>query len=194
MSGYTQTTNEVTYSYFNASTNLATFTTEDNLMKTYPACIIPGGFFSKTGKLSSSLKGIARGQIGTTSGPTFTFSIRLIAGTDATAWSAGGILLGSTPALTAATTVTLAPYKLEFDIGLRTAGAAGSAASVLVTSATVDGAAFAAVGSMPANNTGWTVSTLDASQQYSLFISCACGTSSGSNLINMQMLKVYGEN
>lgn len=41
MSFITGTQNEVLYSYANASTNLATFTAEDNLQKTFPPVIIP---------------------------------------------------------------------------------------------------------------------------------------------------------
>ena len=49
---------------------------------------------------------------------------------------------------------------------------------------------------MPANNTSPVVSTLDntGATLYYLWISCACGTSSASNLINMQGLKIYLEN
>ena len=48
--------------------------------------------------------------------------------------------------------------------------------------------------SIPANNVSPALATLDNSTTYYLFVSAACGTSNAANLINMQMLKVYGEN
>jgi hypothetical protein len=185
---------EVKYAFYGASTNLATFTTEDNLMKTYPACLIPGDYFTRLGKLSSSAKLRACGQVGSTGTPTFTFSVRLIAGDDSTAWSAGGILLGSSNAVTAGSTVTLAPYQIDLDIGVRTVGAAGGSTTALVTIGTITGLGFPTAGSIPASNISPLVSTLNAGTTYSLFISCACGTSNSLNLVNLQMLKVYLEN
>lgn len=184
---------ELWYSFSGASTNLATFTTEDNLLKTYPACPVPATFFNKLGQFSSSLKVVASGQVGTTSTPTFTFSLRLLS---STTWSAGGILLGSSNAITAASGVTLASWRLDADVTLRSIAAAASATSSVATTGLVSGTGFPTAGSIPANNVSPVASTLDVSgtASYWLFLSCACGTSSASNLINTQALKVYLEN
>ena len=193
MSGYTMTQPEVYYSFSGASTNLATFTTEDNLLKTYPPCEVPATFWKTLGSRSSTMKIRAYGQLGTTSAPTFTFSLRLLT---STTWSAGGILLGSSNAITAATTVTLAGWQLDADVTLRSIAAAGSATSSLATHGTLSGTGFPTTGMIPANNVSPVVSTLDVSgtSQYWLFLSCACGTSNALNLINTQTFKMYLEN
>lgn len=193
MSGYKAIGTELLYAYYGASTNLATFTAEDNLMKTYPACLIPAGYFDKVGSWSSSLELVASGLVGTTATPTFTFSARIIAGANP-AWSAGGVLLGSSNAVTGGSTVTLAPYRFRLHIGLRTLAAAGAATSSLMTMGNIDGPGFPTEGSIPANNVSPVVSTVDVGQTYSLFISAACSASSASNLINLQCVKLYGEN
>lgn len=180
------------FSYHNASTNLATFTTEDNLQKTYPPVILRAGTFLNASATGKTLKIKAAGQLGTTSAPTFTWSIRLLT---STTWSAGGILLGSTSALTAGSSQTLAPWFLEAEIGLRTLSIGG--ASTVVTMGEVRsplGLASPFAGTIPANNTSVTATTVDNSVQYYLFISAACGTSNASNLINLQQLKVWADN
>lgn len=192
MSFYTGTQAELLYSNANASTNLATFTTEDNLQKTYPPVIIPAGFFLNQSATGKSIKVKASGQIGTTSAPTFTWSVRLLT---STTWSAGGILLGASAALTAGTTQTLAPWFMDLDIVLRTLSIGGG--STVVTTGEIRGPLALATpfaGTIPANNTSPAVATVDNSATYYLFLSAACGTSNAANLINLQSLKVYGEN
>jgi hypothetical protein len=102
----------------------------------------------------------------------------------------------STAALTAGTTVTLAPWDLEFDLACSITGAGGAANTTLRGLGNVGGAlAWASPfgGTIPASNTAFT-NTIDASVTQYLYLSAACGTSSGSNLIQLEMLKVYGEN
>jgi hypothetical protein len=188
----TGTQTELLYAYYGASTNLATFTAEDNLMKTYPSCVLPGSLFNKVGPQSSSLELVCAGQVGTTATPTFTFTVRLISGASV-AWSAGGIVLGASNAVTAGT-VTLAPFRLRVHIGLRSIAAAGSATTGVVTMGNIDGPAFATEGSIPASNVSPLLSTVDVGATYSLFVSAACSASSASNLINLQCMKLYGEN
>ena len=192
MSGFTGTQVELLYAFYGASTNLATFTTEDNLLKTYPVCPVPNlrQLLDQVGKRSSSLKVKARGQLGTTGTPTFTFTLRLIT---SETWSAGGIILGASGAVPASSGVTLAPWELEADIGLVTLPAAATNATVK-TMGSLDGAGFSAGGSIPANNVSPNLSTVDLSAQYYLWLSAACSASSASNLINCQMFKLYGEN
>jgi hypothetical protein len=186
----TGTNAELIYAYGGASTNLATFTAEDNLQKTYPPVIIPPGFFAKTGAQSTSLRVLAYGQVGSTATPTFTFSARLLT---STTWSAAGILLGSTPALTTGSGVTLAPFQLYLDIMLRTLSV-GGASSVVTMGGVQSQTAFSTQGAIPAAGTSPVVSTVDNSTTYYLFLSAAASASSASNLVNLQMMKVYGEN
>ncbi len=192
MSFITGTQSELLYAFYGASTNLATFTTEDNLLKTYPVCPVPSlrTLLDNVGKRSSSLLVRARGQAGSTATPTFTFTLRLIT---SETWSAGGIVLGTSGAVTTATTVTLAPWELEAEIGLVTLPAAAVNATVK-TMGTISGAAFTSSGSIPANNVSPNLSTVDLSAQYYLWLSCACSASNSLNLINTQSFKLYGEN
>jgi hypothetical protein len=192
MSGYTLTQPELYYSFSAAGTALATFTTEASLMGGYIIPQIPGTFFNKLGNLSSALKIRAIGNVSTTGTPTFTVSLRLLS--SATSWSAGGILLGSTNAATAAT-VTNGWWQLDVDAVLRTI-ANGAATSTLATWGTLSGTAFPTTGSLPASNVSAVSSTLDntGATSYYLWVSAACGTSSASNSISLQGLKIYLEN
>lgn len=192
MSFLTGTQNELLYSSIATGTQLNTFTTEDNLQKTLPPVIIPAGFFYNLGSQGKSLKIKAMGRLGTTSAPTFTWSIRLLT---STTWSAGGILLGSSAALTAGTTQTLAPWVLDAEFALRTLSIGGASTGALIGEIRSPlGLASPFAGTIPANNTAFTSTTIDNSTTYYLFLSVACGTSNASNLIQLEMLKVYGEN
>src|SRR6185312_13193318 len=135
MSSYQGTLPELYYSFSAAGTALNTFTTEASLMGGYIIPQIPATFFNKLGELSSSMKIKAQLNVSTTATPTFTVSIRLLS--SATSWSAGGILLGSTSAATAASGVTNAWASLDVDVVLRTI-ANGAATSSLFTSGTMD--------------------------------------------------------
>jgi hypothetical protein len=188
----TGTQTEILYASIATGTQLNTFTTEDNLQKTLAPVIIPAGFFYNNGAAGKSLKVRAWGRLGTTSGPTFTFTVRLIPST--VTWSAGGIAF-STAALTAGTTQTLSPWLLEADITMRSIGV--GAASTIICMGMVEGALSLAspfAGSIPANNTAITNATYDNSLFYTLWLSAACGTSNALNLIQLELLKVFGEN
>lgn len=184
---------ELYYSFSAAGTALATFTTEASLMGGYPIPQIPATFWSKLGEQSSSMKIRAYGNAGdTTTAPTFTLSARLLS--SATSWTAGGLLLGSTPAMTvSAVSLTNAWWQLDMDVILR-AIAAGAATSSLASYAAVGGSAF--TGFIPANNVSAVNATLDntGATQYFLWLSAACGTSNASNTISLQALKIYLEN
>jgi hypothetical protein len=192
MSFLTGTQSEVLYASIATGTQLNTFTTEDNLQKTLPPVIIPAGFFYNLAAQGKSLRIKACGRLGTTGGPTFTWSVRLLT---STTWSAGGILLGSTAALTAGTTQTLAPWFMDAEFIMRTVSIGGASTGALLGE--VRGPLALATpfaGTIPANNTAFTVTTIDNSVTYYLFLSAACGTSNAANLIQLEMLKVYGEN
>jgi hypothetical protein len=192
MSGYTLTNNEVLFSSTQASTNLATFTTEDNLQKTLAPVIIPAGFFFNNGATGRKIRWRVHGLLGTTATPTFTFTLRLLT---STTWSAGGISLGATPATTTASGVTLASWYGDISLTMRNVNIGG--ASVVYTAGEIRspkgfGTPFSAP--MPDNNVSGQVSTVDNSVTYYAFLSAACSASSASNLINIQQLDVYGEN
>lgn len=193
MSGYTMTQPELYYSYSAAGTALATFTTEASLMGGFIIPQIPATFFNKLGELSSAVKIRAYGQLGsTTTGPTFTWSLRLLS--SATTWSAAGVLLGSSNAATVGASLTGCYWQMDVDAILRTI-AAGAATSSLSTSGTVS-ARGQTQAFIPNDNVSSVVSTLDntGATQYYLWLSAACGTSNAANTISLQGLKIYLEN
>lgn len=192
MSFITGTGTELLYSSIATGTQLNTFTTEDNLQKTLPPVIIPANFFSAPqGGTGKSLRIKACGRLGTTGAPTFTWSIRLLT---STTWSAGGIGF-STAALTAGTGVTLAPWYLDAEIIMRSLGiAAASTIAIMGEVRSPLGLASPFAGTIPASNTAFTAATYDNSLANYLFLSAACGTSNASNLIQLEMLKVWGDN
>lgn len=194
MSFLTGTSSEVLYSSVATGTQLNTFTTEDNLQKTLPHVIIPAGYFyAPAGGTGKSLKVRAYYRIGTTGTPTFTFSVRLIT---STTWSAGGVAWSSA-AITAGSALTLAPLQLDFDIICRSVGTGGASNTSLAGMGIITGGTALAAGggsySIPNANTAFTNSIDSTVTQY-LYLSAACGTSNAANLIQLEMLKVYGEN
>jgi hypothetical protein len=192
MSFLTGTSSEVLYDSIATGTQLNTFTTEDNLMKTLPYCIIPAGFFyNAQGATGKALRVKAMGRLGTTGAPTFTWILRLLT---SSTWSAAGLAMSSA-ALTAGTTQTLAPWFLDIEIILRTLGTgAGSTLAIMGEIRSPLGLASPFAGTLPGNNTAFTVTTFDNSVTNYLFLSAACGTSNAANLIQLEMMKVYGEN
>lgn len=197
MSGYTQTQPELMYSWAKAGTNLATFTTEDNLLKTFPPVFIPAGFFGFDGRPGRSLKVKAYGQIGFTTGsPTFTWSARLVTAASPPAWSAAGLLLGQTAAL-AAPAAAVVTTRWTLDLDVVNSDVAAGAASTVQTCGEVRsplGLLAPAAGTIPSLAVSQALATVDNSQPYYFYLSAACSASNSLNLINTTMLKVYGEN
>jgi len=192
MSFLTGTSGEVLYSSIATGTQLNTFTTEDNLMKTLPYCIIPAGFFyNAQGATGKCLRLKACGRLGTTASPTFSMNVRLLT---SSTWSAAGLTVG-TGLVTAGATVTLAPWFLDMEITMRTL-ATGAASTLALMGEWRGPSALASpfAYTLPANNTAFTVTTFDHSVTNYLFLSAACNTSNILNLIQLEMMKVYGEN
>ena len=190
MSFLTGTSAEILYSSVATGTQLNTFTTEDNLMKTLPYCKIPASLWPNHGSTGRHIRAKFNGRLGTTGTPTFTWSVRLLT---TSTWSAAGIGF-STAAITCGSGVTLAPWELEVDIILRTL-ATGAASTIAVMGFLRGGTSLAATGgvySLPGANTAFTSTSFDASIDQWLFISAACGTSNASNLIQLEQMSVWG--
>lgn len=198
MSDYTPTKNEILSATIAQGTQLATFTTEASLMGGLLLPQIPALYFLTNTSVGRTLRVRAAGKLGTTSAPTFTWFVRLIP--HGTAWASnavGMVLLGQTAALTAGTTQTLAPWFMDLDIVMTNVNqAATSALTCMGEVRSPLGLASPFAGTMPVNNStsGQSVTTYDNNVTYDLYLSAACGTSSASNLINLQMVKLYGEN
>lgn len=186
---------EVLYSFGGAATNLATFTAEDNLLKTYPLVEIPGSFFgmpANVGQRSTTMRVRAGGQVGSTGSPTFTFTLRV--GTSGTYASSATPLLGTSTAMIATATVTLGTWILDMDITLRTAAVSGATTCTVVSMGSVGGNGFTLPGSIPVAGTSPAVTTWDTAASYYMWLGASCGTSNSLNLINCQYFKVYGDN
>ena len=182
---------ELLYSSVATGTQLNTFTTEDNLMKTLPYAKLPVSLWVNHGATGRGIRIKACGRLGTTGTPTFTFNLRILT---TSTWSAAGIGF-ATAAITAGSAVTLAPWYLDAELIFRSLGT-GAASTVACMGELRGGTSLAAGGgvySIPAANTAFTSTSFDASIDSWLFLSVACGTSNASNLIQLEMLKIYGE-
>jgi len=186
---------EVFYSNAIGGTALATFTTEDNLMKGMPVCKVPdlAQWMDKLGDQTSTGKFRALIQAGAVSAttPTYTFSLRALT---STTWSAGGILLATSTACTCASGVTKGLAQVDVDFWMRTNAVPGTPTITTVWGGTVTGSAFTNACSMPPAGTDPIVTTLDMTAQYYLFLSVACSASNAANTINCQGAKLYLEN
>lgn len=183
---------ELYYAQSLDGTALATFTTEASLMGGFTVPLLPARFFSKLGEESSSMKVRAYGVLGsTTTGPTFTPSIRLT--TSGTTFASTVGWLGK--ATTVAASLTNAFWQLDVDITLRSL-AVQAATSVLSAAGAFQGPGGASNG-FPADGASTDLlSTFDATgtTNYWLWVGAACGTSNASNTIRLKGLKIYLEN
>lgn len=194
MSDYGPTKNEVLYANVAQGTQLGTFTTEASLQGGLLECEIPALYFFNNQSTGRTLRLRASGRLGTTGSPTFQWFVRLF--THGTAFAAGGgILLGSTAALTAGATVTLAPWFMDLDLVMQNPNpGATSQVSVMGEVRGYKSLASPFGGSIPDSNVNPQVSTYDRNATYDLYLSAACSVSSALNLINLQQMKLYGEN
>lgn len=198
MSTFTESNAEVLYAFSGSSTPLATFTAEDNLLKTYPLIKMPdmNQLFSKTGPQSTALKLRALGKASSTGTPTYTFTVRLINATTFSATTSGqtNLVVAASTACAAVSTVTNGIWQIDMDMCLRTLHTAGTPTFTITAGGLIAGSAFSsASNSLPAAGTAPTA-TLDVTQQYYMFLSAACSASSASNTIDCEMIKLYGEN
>lgn len=194
MSGYTQTNTELIYSYYGAATvSTPTVSPGSSMTLTYPACVIPGSYFTKGGSQSSSLKLKMGGLMTATATiPTWQFFLYL------TTTNAFGstLTLQSTGTFTPVAG-TNAPWIMDIDIGLRTLGLGG--ASTVVTMGMAAGSLLpvAVFGeeSMPATGgTPGLLTALASDTQYYLWPALSLGSATAGNTVTTQFMKVYGEN
>jgi hypothetical protein len=167
--------------------------TEQSLMGGLAPCVIPAFYFLNNTSVGRTLKLRASGLITCVSAVTWTWNVRLFPTN--TFAAGGGIALGATPALTAPSAVTLAPWFMDVDIVMRNVNA--GAASVICAQGEVrstTGLASPFGGPMPPANTSPQNSTYDNSLNYFLHVTLASSSASASNLANLQMAKLYGEN
>lgn len=192
----TGTNVELIYSSVAAGTAKNTFTSEAQINDTAGMGVqahLPADFWQPTKHSNGqAIRIVAHGILGTTSAPTFTWTVRSgAAGSTSTA-----ILLG-TAATTAATTVSNKGWEFEGDVVMETIGAAGTNSTVrgagMLTSPAGLASPFAAElwggGAQPG-----TATTVDTSIVNYINFNAACGTSNASNTITLLQLLVYGLN
>jgi hypothetical protein len=212
MSGYQPVGAELLYSYFGAGTvSVPTVTPGSSMTLGYPPITVPGGYMKNSGSWASSLKLVGGGLLITTATvPTFQFSLWRTMAQPAT-WAASGsaVLVGQTAISTAPGVSTGAPFEMEWNIGLRTAGvvSGGSDATSTVvcfgkvwsyaaqlTSAAGPPSDFV----LPVPAVGATYSPTDTTwpmdQQVYLWPTLSLGAATAGNTATMEWLKLYGEN
>lgn len=191
----TGTNVELLYASKAAGTAKNTFTTEVQINDTAAMgnqAVLPAKFWNTQHAERVGIRIVAHGILGTTGGPTFTWTCRLGAAGSITA----AIALGSAAA-TAATGVSNKGWEFEGDVIMEALGAAGTNSTIrgagMLTSPAGLATPFAAElwggGAQPG-----TVATVDASIDNFINFNAACGTSNASNTITLLQLLVYGLN
>lgn len=196
MSFLTGTNVETIYASHTAGATLATFTTEAQLNTTgtmgVQASLPPSFWLPNQASVGRGIRVVARGILAATATPTYTFTVR--------GGAAGNIttapVLGGTAALTTVSGATTCAWELEFDLIMKTMGAAGANSTV-----TSVGRVFSAGLATTANNMVYgasaspgTLAVLDTSITNFINVNVACSASSASNTISLQQLLVFGLN
>ncbi len=199
----TGTNVECIYSNVAAGTAKNTFTTEFQINDTAgmgPVPELPPFFFPPGATAYKSLRITARGLCSTTSSaPTWQHFVRFNAG--APAVPPTGPNVGSTPlsASLAALSMTNLLWEYEADIQMVTPAGAGANSTLRglgVFTAQTNNSTLASL-SVPifgGNASPGTVATFDVSATTYISYSVACGTSNGSNAVQLLQLLVFGLN
>jgi hypothetical protein len=200
ISGFTQTTNELLYSSYQAATTSVPTTGPVTITANMPVIKIPANYFVNVGERSSSLR-LEIGGLATATAtvPTWQFGLYVA-------------VLASPPVfattLTLGTTATFVPtaetnywWTGTLHIGLRTMAAGGASTIACVGDYQSDmfsTTAFAVTTqsfvSMPGPGAYTPLATYDTSQVYSLWPSLNLGAGTAGNTVTVQYCKLYGEN
>lgn len=204
MSFYTGTNNELLYASFGAGTaSTPTASPGSSMINGYPAIIIPGGFMSRTGTLSSSLLFECGGLlIATATVPTWQVFFYLTSATPA-AWGST-VTLGSSATWTP-TATTGCWFTMRVHIGLRTLGTVAAGGNTATSTVVCIGemryelaaASTATVNTIPvspATTYSPALTAWEPDLQYFLWPSLSLGAGTAGNTITMEYAKLYGEN
>lgn len=178
-------------------TPLASFTSEASLLAgTNQQPVIPALFFNDNKGFGRSISFMARGVLGSTSTPTYTFQARL--GTTAGSAYLGGTSVGVSAAITTASGVTNKWWELRLDLTCYTPG-------IGTNNTTLSGAGYVrspggfaspfgyAIEPTTPDTATWTATIDSALTQY-FNLSVTCSASSASNTITCKQLWVHGWN
>lgn len=196
MSFLTGTNCELVYASTAAGTAKASFTSEVLINDTAGMGVqahLPPDFWlpQNFGSVGKGIKIVARGILGSTATPTYTFTVR--SGTAAS--TSAAILLGSA-AITTGSGVTAQMWELEGDVILTAMGATGANSTVRgIGQFRCGGVAspfmYPLYGSAASPGT---VATLDTSITNYINFNVTCSASNAANSVTLQQLLVYGLN
>lgn len=195
MTGYTQSTDEVTYSVDAAATTSVVSASAVTITAGYPVCKIYGSQF-KTGGASSELNSSIKLKMGglmtaTATVPTFTFALYWTTATPP-AFATTNTLLTFT-AVTPSV-VTNAWWFMDVDIALR-ALSLGAASTVsahgMISSPAAFPSPFAITG--PATGAYTPVATWETDIQAFLWPGLTLGAATAGNTVTVEFMKLYGE-
>lgn len=192
MSGYTGTIFEELYSFYGAATTTTPSASAVSITQGYPPIVLPGGYMTKLGAQSSSLRLRFGGQMTVTATvPTWLFGVAYTSLTPPA--FAATTPLGVTAAITP-TAGTGGYFLAEIDIGLR--AIALGAASTVVTAGKVEGSLFPSpfFQTVPATNVAPTVTAWETDLQYFLWPYLTLGAATAGNTVSLHWCKLYGEN
>lgn len=203
MSGYTQTTNELLYSYYGAATVTTPTTTPGSSMTlTYPPIVVPANYMKNANSsISSSLRLEMAGLMTSTATvPTWQFFIYTAVATTSPPSFTTTNTLGSTATFTPSAE-TNDVWTATIHIGLRTL-ALGAASTVVcmgdyqcdafsTTAFAVQTQSFV---SMPGPGAYTPLATWDTTQAYILWPALSLGAGTAGNTVTTQYVKLYGEN
>lgn len=195
MSFQTGTVTELLYASTAAGATLASFTTEAQLNTTAAmgtqAHLPPDFWLANQMQNGRGIRLVARGVLGSTGTPTFTFTVR----GGAAANVASTPILAGTAALTLATTLTAAVWELQVDCIMSAIAAAGANSTLRsVGTLTVGGIAASTWPVFGAAASPGTVASVDTSITNYINVNAACGTSNAANTVSLNQLLVYGLN
>lgn len=195
MSFQTGTVTELLYASTAAGATLATFTTEAQLNTTAAmgtqAHLPPDFWLPNQMQNGRGIRIVARGVLGSTGTPTFTFTVRA----GVTGNVASTPIIAGTAALTLASGLTAVVWELQADVIMSTIAAAGANSTLRTTGTLTVGGIAASVWPVwgGAASPG-TVASFDTSVTNYINVNAACGTSNASNTVTLNQLLVYGLN
>lgn len=201
MSGFTQTTNELLYSYYAASTPSTPLANPGSSMIVgYPPIIIPANYFTNTGSRTSSLR-LEMGGLCSVTAVAWQFFLYTVPLTTAAPAFATTNTLGTTNSFTPGQTATNFVWECVINIGIRTLalGQNSTIAAVgrfmsdafLPASYSVTAQTFVA---MPATGAYTPFATYDTSQAWQLWPGLGIASGTAGNTVTTQYCKLFGEN
>lgn len=190
------TVTEVIFQTVADYTAIASFTTELSLLSGARQPSFPAGFFDNQNKPGKGIRIFARGVLGVTGTPTYTFQVRL--GSTAGPTFITGTSVGVSAAITTQSGVTNVYWELGMDLictvpGIGTGNCTLSGAGLVSSPAGFASPFVYPLEPTTPNTATWT-STIDDSVTQYLNLTVTSSASSASNTLTMKQLLVYGLN